>query len=196
MHPIIERLEEDHKRIICLMFSLRQELDKLSGMNPSQCDLDEVFRILDYIQTVPEQWHHPIESIVYDYYLEYIDTECALASGLKQQHIKLELLSERLLEHLSQKKIQSENFSATTIQLFTQYQSEQLSHINKERELFKLIDSNMSPENWIAVEDSINERKLESNSDDKYFSLDHYRSMGNLISKTPLVTERLSPSER
>lgn len=194
MHPIINALEDDHKRIICLMFSLRNELTNLPSAHASQPDFHKIFEIIDYMKTVPTEWHHPIETIVYDYYFEHIDPQCELAMSLQQQHVKLQLLSDRLEKTLSTAKAMMDRKACDLIRLFTQYQSLQLSHIAKERELFKIIDKKMNDDNWAAIEKTIALQELTQPENDKFLTLEYYRSMGDGIAKEPLITEKMLSS--
>ena len=62
-NPILQRLNADHKNIAKVMYCLRSQIKGFDDpdMEPN---ITQIMDILDYISTVPERWHHPVERAV------------------------------------------------------------------------------------------------------------------------------------
>ncbi len=195
MHNIIEQLEDDHRRMISLMYLLEKELKKLTGIAAGECQYDKLFEILDYVKTVPERWHHPIEDIIFDHYIAMYGPGDAIISQLQQEHVLLEVQTAQLTALLSRARNLLNRPKAKIMQLATSFQMLQLEHIRKERRLLEAIDIQFNARDWQTIDSLIREKALEG-ADLDPFSLEYYRENGNSLSKSQLLSEQINLARR
>lgn len=152
MHPILSRLESDHKRMLKMLYTLNGEVSKYYGLHRGKADLDTILAILDYIQVYPEQWHHPIEDILFAHLVQHPQTDQEAVAEVQQDHQRLEALSNRLVQIFGDLRLAESPAGLSVIRLCKHYYTRQISHIHDERRLFLDAEKMLDAEQWQQVE--------------------------------------------
>lgn len=159
MNPLLEQLEDDHRRILKLLYLLSQEVEKFSRLSNGTHHCDATMEILDYIQTYPEAWHHPVEDLLFAQLVDKLeDLDSSAIEALLLQHPRLEAMGRQV--SLIFGELQAANIPppAKAQQLLRRYHAEQMSHIQSERKLFKLAEQVFSAEDWRQLRHSIRQQ--------------------------------------
>lgn len=102
MHPLQSQLYADHYNFLRLLTFLEAEIacyeaNSLDMDNGRHARLAVVLDILDYIQTYPERWHHPLENAAFERLLIKQVPNSDQIWGLKSEHKKLEALTHKAM---------------------------------------------------------------------------------------------------
>lgn len=151
MNHLLDQLENDHRRILRLMYLLNRELDKFTGLKAGKHNYDQVLEILDYIQSYPEAWHHPVEDIIFKQLLTRPNVNHLAVEELLHAHPRLEALSAQMAYVFGEYQAANMVPSPQAMRLGRQYHAEQMSHIHSERSIFSLIDTLFSEADWDEV---------------------------------------------
>ena len=94
-NAILQKLNTDHKNIAKVMYCLRAQIKGYDDpeMEPS---ISQIMDILDYISTVPERWHHPVEDIVFRRLLDKKPPHPEQIRAVLREHEDLERLTMEL----------------------------------------------------------------------------------------------------
>lgn len=92
MQYLLDQLEQDHHRILQMMYSLSNELNHYS--NDDNCT--KILNILNYIRVYPEIWHHPTEDVLFNQLLSKPSISFKVVNELLKEHPHLEALSVEL----------------------------------------------------------------------------------------------------
>ena len=162
MNALLERLTSDHANFIRLMYCFRQQLAFLEDDQGDNDDFDVnlILDILDYINTYPNHWHHPIEDVIFDYVLQKSDQGRDVVSMLKEQHQQIEQLTQRLESEFQKVAIDSTVPVETLLGLGNQYLNLQIEHLEaEENQIFPLIDDVLEERDWQKIEESTDDIK-------------------------------------
>lgn len=155
MHPILSRLESDHHRMLKLLYTLNGEVGKFYGLHRGKASVDTILGILDYIQVYPEQWHHPIEDIIFDQLLQHPQADQAAITAVLQDHQRLESLSNRLAQIFGDLQMAHNTAGLSVIRLCKHFYTRQISHIHDERRLFADAQTILDADAWNAIETEV-----------------------------------------
>ena len=81
---MLHELHQEHLNIAKLLDLLRQQLFAIRAEKPVRYRL--LKDILGYLSEVADQYHHPQEDLIYDYYLKFRCTDDQVSSRLKAEH--------------------------------------------------------------------------------------------------------------
>ena len=93
MQYILEQLEQDHRRMLRMMYLLSKDIHRLTGLDRGTANMDRILEILDYIQVYPEIWHHPTEDVLFKQLLSKKHVNVEAIHLLLNDHPRLEALS-------------------------------------------------------------------------------------------------------
>lgn len=142
---MLHRLQQEHKHIDVLLRVLEEKADALGkGEN---VNFKLVRDVLEYMQGYAENSHHPLEDVIYNYYLsKYQDTHGT--SRLMQEHDALVKVSDDLVNTvnliLSDVVVAKEKL-ITQILDYVKVQREHISY--EERDIFPLL-KRLMPHDW------------------------------------------------
>jgi hemerythrin-like domain-containing protein len=151
MHPLLERLHQDHINLNRLLGLLERETLLLErGANP---DYYLMLDMLDYMRRYPDEVHHPCEDVIFEAYLERFREGAEIIEHLRSEHQVLVEDTQELrycVERIVQGSICSREDFQTAL---AGYLARQREHLNREEaEVFRLIDAALGAEDWHRLE--------------------------------------------
>ena len=164
MQYLLSQLEQDHQRILKMMYLLSKEINLLTGLDKGTPNCDRILEILDYIQVYPEIWHHPTEDILFHQLLRKDNVNIVAVQSLLRDHPSLEALSSQLSLIYTELRATAMAPTTSVLRLSRHYCSKQISHIHDERHVFSAITSRFDEADWQAVANAL--RRNTANSDD------------------------------
>ncbi|AVV83409.1 hemerythrin domain-containing protein [Shewanella putrefaciens] len=147
---MLKRLMHDHKHIAVLLNVLKNKQMKLS--EGEAINFIVVRDIVEYMQEYAERSHHPIEDIIYAYYLAHKANDDI--NKLSNEHETVIQASATLMNTLN--LILSDIVVAREklITDFAEYVELQERHMQmEEREIFPLLAQNLTEEDWLVIEE-------------------------------------------
>ncbi|WP_285764609.1 hemerythrin domain-containing protein [Biformimicrobium ophioploci] len=149
---LLAQLYSDHTQLLELLTALDHYLDRFQDCQSGAENLELLLAGLDYINTYPEKWHHPSESL--------------LLEKLRERTTEKDIVDESLLAHnalVDQGKMCWQLFNSVAngcivgrdqlVGCTRTFISEYRSHINQETaELFPHLLMVFGPDDWQEVE--------------------------------------------
>lgn len=159
MDSIYVQLLQDHLNIQRALDNFERLLEEMHCAGRDATTLELIMETLDYIAVYPEQWHHPIEDLIFSYLLD-------------NPEVTVEPLNRALGDHrqlLADTRRITELFYAITNdcaverdQLYSaakEYIDAQRRHIERENaEVFPLLEKHLSPADWEQIHAQLLER--------------------------------------
>ncbi len=155
MDHLLQQLENDHRRLLRLMYLLNREFDKFSGLQNGRHNCDQVLEILTYIQTYPEIWHHPVEDIIFSHLLDKPTINHIAVEALLRDHPRLEALSKQMAGIYDELQTSGAAPSPQILRLSRHYYAEQMSHITAERSIFAVVDAVFDDNDWCQIKNRV-----------------------------------------
>lgn len=155
MHSIFQQLEADHQRMQRMLYELIHEIERFSGMHVTPANLDTILNGLDYIQTFPEAWHHPVENVVFRQLHSKLGINHYALNNVMRDHSMLEALSEQLSLIFAELRMGEQTLRPSLVRLARHYHSRQISHIHEERSIFSVADQLFTPADWEEIQQAI-----------------------------------------
>ncbi|MCL1091241.1 hemerythrin domain-containing protein [Shewanella profunda] len=146
---MLKRLMHDHKHIAVLLNVLKNKQMKL--FEGEAINFSVVRDIVEYMQEYAERSHHPVEDIIYAYYLAHkANDDIDKLSGEHETVIQASAtLMNTLNLILSDIVVAREKLIAD----FAEYVELQERHMEmEEREIFPLLAKSLTEEDWLAIE--------------------------------------------
>lgn len=145
---MLKRLMQDHKHIAVLLGILSEKRQRLADGH--SVDFKVIRDVVEYMQVYAEHSHHPLEDIIYQYFIELSGSE--KDHQLEQEHHTLIKASETLMFSLnlilSDVVISKEQLVVD----LSQYVSLQQEHMQyEEAYLFPSFSSQFSENDWEVV---------------------------------------------
>lgn len=171
-NAILQRLNADHKNIAKVMYCLRAEIKGFDDpdMEPN---ISQIMDILDYISTVPERWHHPVEDVVFRKLMEKDPPHPEQIRAVLREHEDLERITQELKTAYERVAMDIAVPVAHLYRTATIYLSRQMLHLDAEESvLFPLAEEYLEDSDWTDVEDEI-EQKFGSAEDMSKIEYDH-----------------------
>ncbi|MCH1925441.1 hemerythrin domain-containing protein [Shewanella sp. C32] len=168
---MLPRLHNDHKHIAVLLNLLKGKYQKLADGESVNFGL--VRDVVEYMQSYTEHSHHPLEDIIYEYYLERFARKDS-TKRLSQEHQKLVDASTTLATTLNLILNDIVVAKEKLIEDLKAYVTMQEEHLRYEEEhIFPLLEKTMTADDWQRVESTCSEKLVDdplfTNSDDVVF---------------------------
>jgi len=156
MHPLQRQLYKDHYHFQRLLYCLQKEINCYDADTEESPNLPVILDALDYVQTYPERWHHPIEDVIFNCLLEKDITERAAIESLLAEHKELEHLTKRACQLFTAVA----NDCVVPIDELTdvarQFILRQSAHLDRENELvYPLMNQYLSQDDWDRIAQSL-----------------------------------------
>lgn len=169
MEPVLDKLHEDHKNFAKLLLFLDKQLLQLEDCK--ECDVSAVHDAIKYMKQYPDYVHHPLENVVFKYFLEnYSEVHDELV-GLLQEHDDMPLLTDKLLEILEGVLSEIPQDREVLCESLKKYIDVQKEHMNREEaKVYPVINNTLDEDDWermnselVNIEDPIFGKKIEKN---------------------------------
>lgn len=152
-NAILQKLNADHKNIAKVLYCLRSQIKGYEDpdMEPT---ISQIMDILDYISTVPERWHHPVEDIVFRRLLEKNPPHPEQIKAVLREHEDLERLTQELKTAFERVAMDIAVPVAHLYRTATIYLSRQMLHLDAEESvLFPMAEEYLEDEDWNEIEE-------------------------------------------
>jgi len=154
MHALITELHQDHVNLGRLLRLLERELERLrSGESP---DYFLLIDIIDYIESYPDQIHHPREDVMFRVYLASHQDRADVIQRLMSEHKDLVEQSHRvrqMLEQVTHSGVYTRGYLLSQLEDFT---ARQWEHLNLEDGMaFDLLSDTLRSDDWSLIEERL-----------------------------------------
>ena len=147
MKPIIDKLHNDHINFIKLLEFLENQQQLLK--NCQQTDLESILDAIRYMKEYPDLVHHPLENVVFKYFLENHDEVHSELKTLLHEHDELPELTDRLMEMLLSAVAEVPQKREELCRYLKEYISVQKEHMNREESLvYPTVNSVLTDDDW------------------------------------------------
>ena len=147
MKPILDKLHNDHLNFAKLLEFLEKQLQLLKDCK--RTDLESVLDALRYMKEYPDLIHHPLENVVFKYFLDHYDDVNKELNLLLQEHNELPELTNKLIEMLQAALANEPQEREKLSGYLKEYIHVQKEHMNKEESpVYPVMDSTLSDDDW------------------------------------------------
>ena len=144
-------IHNDHIKMGRLFKILTKKVELLE--KNERIDFRLIKTIITYLRTYSDKYHHPMEDLIYDYYINNCVVPDAVSTRLPQEHKRLkkatieldELLSMILLDAIVPKEQ-----CIKKLQSFVELQAAHMAY--EEQEILPLIKGSLSADDWSKIE--------------------------------------------
>ena len=154
MKSILKKLHTDHKNFIKLLAFL--ELQSKLMKECKHPDYELILKAIQYMKEYPDLVHHPLEDVVFNYFLEHHQVVHDKLNALLNEHKEMPELTEQLLE-----KLQSviSGFPQNRKELCNElnvYIDRQKQHMNyEEGSVYPVIKLKMTDTDWKNIKSDL-----------------------------------------
>jgi hemerythrin-like domain-containing protein len=158
MSNIIQILLEEHRNIDKLLLVLEHELEVFD--RSEEPDYEILRAVIEYFQDYPENCHHPKEDVVFEK-LKLRDPAAAARIGDAEAEHKIETQRLRRLVEAVEEILAGREFLRQAFHdVVFDFIKHQRQHMDKEeRLLFPAAVQRLRPEDWVAIDTRLNDRK-------------------------------------
>ena len=167
MKPVLDKLHNDHINFSKLLSYLDKQLQMLE--EGESCDLTSTLDAIKYMKEYPDYVHHPLENVVFKYFLEHYDESHEHILELLHEHDNMPLLTDKLiymLEDALTDFLQSRKELCAHLKKYITIQKE---HMNQEElHVYPILNSTLDEHDWeiidselVNVEDPLFSKKVE-----------------------------------
>ena len=157
-HHLLDRLQSDHQELSRFLYSFRLYVQRL--MDPSSnSDIDLILNMLDFINIYPENFHHPIEDVLFAHLLQKPNIDTADVQLIMKQHQQLEAQTRHIRENFHTLSALSEGALDRFFDEVMDYIDEQNAHLFlEETSVFPLIEAAFNDDDWLQVESQVEQQ--------------------------------------
>ncbi|WP_295801019.1 hemerythrin domain-containing protein [uncultured Microbulbifer sp.] len=160
MHSIYRQLCCDHKHMQRLLDVFETLLQQLGKQDRNPATLTMILDALDYLSVYPDQWHHPVEDLVFEQLLgKPVDVRDVINRTFKEHHQiavatrKMNSLFYAVANDAAVEREQLFGAAREFIEL-------QRRHLQRENEiLFPLVAEMLTENDWDDVQNKIQQRQ-------------------------------------
>ena len=150
MKPIIDKLHNDHINFIKLLGFLENQQHLL--LECKRTDLESMLDAIRYMKEYPDFVHHPLENVVFKYFLEHHDEVHSELETLLHEHDELPELTDKLLEMLQNALADVPQDRKQLCRYLKEYISTQKEHMNREESLvYPTLNSVLKEDDWDSI---------------------------------------------
>ncbi len=157
---MLNELHQEHLNIAKLLDLLRQQLFAIRAEKPVRYRL--LKDILGYLSEVADQYHHPQEDLIYDYYPKFRCTDDQVSSRLKAEHERVVSTGQELTAMvdmiLMDAVIPLDQLTAK-LEAFIVLQQCHMDY--EESEVFPLLRTKLTEDDWRHLEQNWRSKKAE-----------------------------------
>jgi len=144
---MIESIHRDHKNIMQLLRVLRNKIELLK--QDEKVNYQLIKSIMVYLKNYSDKYHHPMEDLIYGYYLKYRVVTDQVANRLSDEHKQIKLITGELNDMVEMILLDAIVPKDLFIEKLTTFVSKQTDHLHyEEQEILPAIKSSLSPDDW------------------------------------------------
>ena len=154
MSTILDKLHEDHKNFSKLLVFLEDQLNLLESCESS--DIATMVEAIEYMKNYPDLIHHPLENVVFQYYLDHYDNANEKVQELLHEHEEMPELTNKLLGILESVLADVPQERKTLCSSLDSYISAQKEHMNNEEaNIYPLLNSTLKDKDWQSIDSEL-----------------------------------------
>ena len=144
-------IHNDHINMSRLLRILRKKIELLEI--DEMIDFRLIKTIITYLRTYSDKYHHPMEDLIYDYYINHCVVPDVISTRLLQEHKILKKATIELDELLNMILLDAIVPKEQCIEKLQNYVELQSAHMAcEEHEILPLIKKSLSAEDWSKIE--------------------------------------------
>ena len=147
---MIEKIHQDHRNIMQLIQVLSNKVNLLK--EDKKIDYQLIKAIINYLKNYSDKYHHPMEDLIYAYYLKYRVVPDEVANRLSDEHKQLKVITRELADMVDMillDAIVPKDLFIEKLELFVTRQKQHLNY--EEKEILPAIKSTLSPDDWMNL---------------------------------------------
>ncbi|WP_066961380.1 hemerythrin domain-containing protein [Microbulbifer sp. Q7] len=160
MHSIYRQLCCDHKHMQRLLEVFEGLLEQLTKQERDPATLGMILEALDYFSVYPDQWHHPIEDLVFEHLLgKPVDVRDVINKTLKEHH-QIAAATRKMSKLFNAVANDAAVEREALFGAAREYIDLQRRHLQRENEiLFPLVADLLTIDEWNAIQDRLREQQ-------------------------------------
>lgn len=148
---MLSTIHDDHVNISKLLRLLRKKIQQLE--TDQQIDYRLVKAIITYLKNYSDKYHHPMEDMIYEYYLRYRVVSDEVANRLSQEHKVIKEATIELDELLDMILLDAVVPKEQCINKLKNFVNLQTAHMNyEELEILPKIKASLTEDDWRNIE--------------------------------------------
>ena len=147
---MIETIHQDHKNITGLLQVLHNKIDLLH--KDKKIDYKVIKLIIIYLKKYADKYHHPMEDLIYAYYLKYRVVSDQVANRLNDEHLQLKIITSELdnmVDMVLLDAVVPKDLFIEKLELFVTKQKQHLDY--EETEILPAIKKSLTPDDWESL---------------------------------------------
>lgn len=145
------KLHEDHKNFLKLLSFLEEQ--RLLLKDCKHTDLSSIVDAIRYMKEYPDFIHHPLEDIIFKYFLENHKDACEEINRLIHEHEEMPQLTEKLLEMLQSALADIPQSRDDLCASLKEYITIQKEHMNQEEAfVYPILNSKLNNKDWKKID--------------------------------------------
>lgn len=150
MKDLLNKLHNDHINFTKLLTFLEKQHHLLEDCERS--DLGSILDAIKYMKEYPDYIHHPLENVVFKYFLENHKEAHEKIVELLHEHEEMPLLTEKLLEMLQGALADIPQNRDELCSYLKEYISIQKEHMNQEEVyVYPIVNSKLGEKDWEKI---------------------------------------------
>ncbi|PKF62650.1 hemerythrin [Psychromonas sp. psych-6C06] len=148
---MLETIHNDHRNINQLLRILRKKINLLE--NDEKVDFRLVKAMINYLRNYADKYHHPMEDLIYAYYLKYRVVPDEVANRLAREHKKIKEVTialDELVEMVLLDAIVPKDQLIEKLSEFVEMQAVHLMY--EESQILPDIKNSLSADDWLNLE--------------------------------------------
>ena len=154
MKNILNKLHDDHINFIKLLTYLEKQYHLLED-----CERSELGTVLDaimYMKEYPDYIHHPLENIVFKYYLDHYEEAHEKITELLLEHEEMPLLTNKLIDMLQGALAGRPQLRDELCRYLEKYIAIQKEHMNEEEaHVYPILNSTLNENDWNNIDNKL-----------------------------------------
>lgn len=144
---MIGTIHQDHRNIMQLLQVLDNKISLLK--EDKEIDYRLIKSIISYLKNYSDKYHHPMENLIYAYYLKYRVVTDQVANRLADDHEQLKIMTTELDDLLGMILLDAIIPKELFIEKLAQFvRCQKLHLIYEEHEILPAIQNSLTPDDW------------------------------------------------
>ena len=154
MSNLLDKLHNDHKNFSKLLKYTELQLGRVKDCEV--VDFETLLIALEYMKDYSDAIHHPLENVLFGYFLEHYDLDREEIDHLMNEHEGMPQLTDKIIEMLecviSEMPVERRLFC----ERLAEYIDVKKKHMNHEESaIYPSLYKNMKEEDWQALNDTL-----------------------------------------
>lgn len=174
-------IHNDHIKMSQLLTLLRKKIQHLQ--QDEKIDYRLIKAVITYLREYSDKYHHPMEDLIYDYYLKYRVVDKQLAFRLSQEHQLIKEVTVELDELLDIILLDAVVPKERCIEKLSHFVSIQSAHLAyEEQQILPLIKERLTADDWANLEQQWQHKDYNDPLFGKNIS-EQYKQLADVIKK-------------